>query len=297
MFIDASKRKKALETIRDFDKASDREVPDAYILGDFVSCDDPLRELTEELSKYIEERSEEAKVRLRTVDFVYLYENVLGYKPKNGNNGRKPGTRKLVGLPPEVFLRGLWITLGDFIKNRKTFLAADRVGKIKLESVEFRHDFEGDEAPVLFLRRALGGIDHFFQERLRFQGKQEDIEIEIESHLVPHEGCQIVCRRHSSAEPYLKFSVSISLRDHGDPFIREFIWALPQFHQTRLLLDLFTWASDGYKKGSDVLPVFVMPYLGEVAKARDEESVNRIIDAALSSEKQYIADLFKAEVD
>jgi DNA phosphorothioation-dependent restriction protein DptH len=295
MFIDASKRKKALETIRDFDKASDREVPDAYILGDFASCDDPLRELTEELSKYIEERSEEAKVRLRTVDFVYLYENVLGYKPKNGNNGRKPGTRKLVGLPPEVFLRGLWITLGDFIKNRKTFLAADRVGKIKLESVEFRHDFEGDEAPVLFLRRALGGIDHFFQERLRFQGKQEDIEIEIESHLVPHEGCQIVCRRHSSAEPYLKFSVSISLRDHGDPFIREFIWALPQFHQTRLLLDLFTWASDGYKKGSDVLPVFVMPYLGEVAKARDEESVNRIIDAALSSEKQYIADLFKAE--
>ena len=54
-----------------FDNDPQRPVPDAEQLGDF----DDIEGLLDALQDYIENRSEEARQRLYSVDFIYLYEN------------------------------------------------------------------------------------------------------------------------------------------------------------------------------------------------------------------------------
>src|SRR5690606_1217185 len=66
------------------------------------------------LERYIETNEELEREKLRTVDFVYLLDEVLDFKVvKNGPpKDKKP--KKLAGRPLEVILRALWLTLGDF---------------------------------------------------------------------------------------------------------------------------------------------------------------------------------------
>ncbi len=109
-FLEESARKKALKAIADY-RSEDPPLPDEEVLGEFSSRDD----LLESLSRYIEGASARDREKVLTADFVYIHDHVLGYKRRSGKKPpRKPSVRKLSGLPPEVFLRAIWLTLGDY---------------------------------------------------------------------------------------------------------------------------------------------------------------------------------------
>lgn len=309
MFLNDAKRRKALRNIEDFREEQRDEQPDQGVLGSFELQPKPLEAFLDSLEAYVRDRSEAARTQLKTVDFIYLYERVLGYKRVPSNTEvprpRTPGAKRLTGLPPEVFLRALWITLGDFRRQERdrSILTAEDIHQVSLVSMEFRHDLDSvdndDDSylPEIFLRQLLGGIDEFMVDQVRLQLSADPNEIaKVNSRLAPgDENTCLVYRRHSTAEPQLKFQITISTSNHGKPFVREFNWALPQYHQSRLLIDFYEWASDEYEGGSASLPVYAVPYISEMFMARDEESMNRIAATALQSRKRFMVDLLKVE--
>src|SRR5690606_28026915 len=158
---------------------------------------------------------------------------------------RKTSTKKLIGFPPEVFLRAIWITLGDFINKEKIRFLSEGISKITLESTGFRHDFESDdgedsELAELFLRRLLGGIDALFESHIQIKHNENSPLIKVESHLLSNATKNKgFYRKQSTAEPQLQFRVSIFNADSTKPFTKDFAWALPQNHQSRFLISLY----------------------------------------------------------
>ena len=132
------------------------------------------------MQDYIENRSEEARQSLYSVDFIYLYEKVLGYKPKNKRTPLPTSkVRKLKGVAPEVFLHALWLTLADLRKETKQsgLYLPKSINKIMVRSILFKHNFNagGDddehEEARQFLIQALGGIDDFLHVLFVYRGK------------------------------------------------------------------------------------------------------------------------------
>ncbi len=300
MFIDETKRKTARKSIDAFrqevvDGMSDVDVS---VLGPFATEEDPLDEFVNTLEDYVDNRSEPARVKLAEVDFLFTYEKVLGYKPpsRGGKGPTTPSTRELAGLPPEVFLRGLWLTLADFEKAKHS-VGIDSVSAIALESIEFRHDYDaGDdrdnhELAKLFMRRMLGGIDDFLEDQLRLGFGMDDVGIAVTSRLEPDaDDSRLSYRKYSPGEPYLKCQVSIFTRDNDKPFARDFRWALPEYHQSRLLIDLYDWAYSKCRIAGDGPPVFAIPHMSEIFMARDEETINHIMGRALQQSRRPVGD-------
>ncbi len=299
MFIDETKRKNARKSIDAFRQDVANGMPDVSVLGPFETEENPLDEFLNALEDYIDNRSEPASVKLAEVDFLYIYEKVLGCKPpppSGGKDSTTPRTRKLAGLPPEVFLHGLWLTLADFEKA-KNGVSIDSVSAVALESIEFRHDYDaggdGDHTELarLFMRRVLGGIDEFLEDQLRLGVGTDDAGITVTSRLEPDaDDSRLSYRRYSAGEPYLKFEVSIFTRDNDKPFVRDFSWALQEYHQSRLLIDLYDWAYSQCRIAGDGLPVFAVPYMSETFMARDEETINHIIGRALQESRRPVGD-------
>jgi len=120
-FLDALSREKAVKKIDQFRNTLDDEQVEPEALGCFASVED----LLEALIKYIQDRSVEARENLFTADFVYITDKIFGFKAPSGNgNPPKDGKpKRLTGIPPEIFQRALWVTLGDFKKQmRKDYL-------------------------------------------------------------------------------------------------------------------------------------------------------------------------------
>ncbi|WP_353928677.1 ATP-binding protein [Desulfofundulus kuznetsovii] len=301
MFLDASAREKAKKKIEKFRARFGDEQLESDTLGPFASLD----ELLDALKDYIENRSEAARAQLQTADFIYIYDKILGYREIRGQIEHDPKPRKLSGLPPEVFLRALWITLGDFKKEEKarSVLAAESLRSITLRSTLFKHDFDaGDEGDdkgraETFLCHVLGGIDGFLEDQLRLKlgGEYNPVTVDFMSCLCPGEkNDTLAYNKTTTAEPSLKFEVIISPHE-GEPYRREFLWTLPQNHQSRLLTDLYRWALEEYERSGNALPAFAVPYMTEIFMARDEEEVNRLLGSALRSGKCSMADLLSAE--
>lgn len=290
MFLEATARKKINNKIVKFREQHGDEEQDAVILGKFSSLD----KLIDSLQKYIEYRSVEDRELLRQADFIFINDRILGYKPKSEKliDSKKP--RKLYGLPPEVFLRALWIVLGELKKSTKTrsMLITENMGSITLRSILFKHDLEtadeddnGGESGDLahdFLRQVLGGIDLFLEDQLRLDlDKHNNPQtIDLKSHLCPDKSDVLEYTKTSTAEPTLKFEITVSSTD-GDRIRREFLWALPQNHQCRLQRDLYRCAIKEYRKGTDAFPVFTIPHTSEIFMAKDKEEVNRLLNTAL----------------
>ena len=117
MFLEERKRNDAREAIKRFSQKLDDVQPDPEVLGPFA--DKPLDQLLTTLEEYIAEGSLSAREKLKNVDFVYIFEDILKNKAPIDIVRRKTSTKKLIGFPPEVFLRAIWITLGDFINKEK----------------------------------------------------------------------------------------------------------------------------------------------------------------------------------
>lgn len=296
-FLDSTTRKKAIERIQQFKNNKISYLTEEY-LGDYQQPE----ELIEDLLIYIEKQDNDALQRLVRADFPFIYDHILNYKVRSPKP-KKEGTVKLHGVPPEVFLRAMLITLREFLKERKSDvpLVIEESFTISLQSTLFKHDFDqdkddsqGDEHvnAQKFLRHILGGIDEYLEERLNdevFNSK-----CRIKSCLSYNEekkniGFPLAKR----SEPFFAFNVSI-LPENSKPFTKSFRWALPQYHASRVLESLLSWAYKAMKsenttsniKRGEALPAFSIPYLPEVFQAKDEDEVNRIITQGLREEKR-----------
>jgi DNA phosphorothioation-dependent restriction protein DptH len=300
MFINETNRKKYISRATKYLQESEDDL-DREMLGGFESKED----LVSTLQDYIENRSIESSNQLRNADFIYIYERILGHKSKSKTRTEKKPA-KLTGLPPEIFLRAMWSTLGDYKKeaNRRGILIAEDLTKVTLRSLVFKHDFDaGDEEELdsvddkqmaqAFLCRVLGGVDQYLEDQIRIQlgdrGNKKDIL--FNSYLCPGENNDSLSyKKSSTAEPSLRFEVVIYFGDN-ESYRREFIWPIPQNHQCSLLVDFYNLAVKGYLNAANALPAFSIPYLTEIFMARDEEEVNRLIGTALNSENCNMIDL------
>lgn len=298
-FLNINDRDKALKKVEAYANDADRIDPDINELGDFESTDD----LLETLKEYIETSSEEVRQRLYSADFIFLYEKVLGYKTEN-KKATKPKPKKLYGVAPEIFLRALWLTLGEMKRkaNPGTF-SPDSLQKITIRSILFKHDSDSGgeddehEAGKRFLKLALGGIDEFLEDKIRLNpdrfNNSEAIQFNSQLCPLPDEGV-LKFEKTRTAAPYLEFEVIITNGD-GTEIKKEFQWVLAENHPSRLLVDLVSWARKEYSKAGDALPAFAIPYMAEVFMARDEEDANRLLKTALQNEAGGIYDLLDLE--
>lgn len=301
MFIDESSRKKYKNRIDKYNEKSIDDQLDHEILGDFESKE----ALTDTLKDYIDNRTAESAASLQEADFVYIYDRIIGFRVSNAAPPKK--ARKLTGMPPEIFLRALWITLGDLKKEIKSsFFIYESLAKIVLRGLEFRHDFDAgadvdedlDDKEIAhnFLCKILGGIDRYLEDQVRLQlgGKESPIDVILNSNLCTEETNKSISFRKSRiAEPRFKFEVQIHFNDNNT-FKRDFYWPLPQHHQCRLLVDFYDWAFRSYLGMANALPVFSVPYMKEIFMSRDEEELNRLISTALQSKKCTVFDLIDA---
>lgn len=299
-FLDESARRKAIKAIDDYE-ASNQPAPAEGTLGAYES----LQQFLASLRRYIGERSETDRQLLLTVDFPFLLDKVLGYRKRGPRQKRAP--RRLRGLPPEVFLRALWLTLGDYAKEARSdlVLPEEDLREVRLESLLFKHDFDaGDEDAAgaqaddllagEFLRKALGGLDKLLQDHVQLGDSQDGQPVKITSRLCPGDShSAIAYQKTTIGEPSLKFRVQV-IGQGDEPFGREFLWCLPQYHQTRLLVDLLDWAYSSYQNTGNALPAWTVPYVPEVFLARDEDEVNRVFSIALSNQKRGVEDLLTA---
>lgn len=301
MFLSPRNRKNALQKISGFRKVHGGQELEPNTLGSFGSLESMLAALQE----YITNRSGEARNRLLTADFVYLHDKILKFRPKKKKQGKKTrsrGPKRLFGLPPEVFLRALWITLGDFKKESRDALFTEEMFlTITMQSTAFQHNLEdvhSREKVRSFLRRILGGIDDFLESQLKDFGKTNGsttFTVRVKSNLLPDESDAFSCRRNVSAEPRLKFKIVVASKG-GETSQREFYWMLPEDHQSRLLDALYLVALDQYR-GEDsrnYVPVFTIPYMPEIFMATDEETVSRLFGTALRTHCS-LTDIMSAE--
>ena len=142
-FLNAGSRNKALERLNAFRNDPQGPVPDAEQLGDFNDIDG----LLDALQDYIENRSEEARQSLYSVDFIYLYEKVLGYKPKNKRTPLPTSkVRKLKGVAQKYFYTRcglLWQTC-EKRPNNLVYICQE-INKIMVRSILFKHNFNAGE--------------------------------------------------------------------------------------------------------------------------------------------------------
>ncbi len=296
-FLEDSARKKALKAIADY-RSEDPQLPDEEVLGEFNSRDD----LLESLSRYIEGASATDRERLMMADFVYIRDRVLGYRRRTPDiPPRKPSVRKLSGLPPEVFLRAIWLTLGDYCADAKkeSVVLEEGLHAITVRGRLFRHDFDaggeglaGVEADAdlarAFLQKVLGGVDRLLEEHIQLGEGWGREPVALSSFLCPDErNTEFEFQKTTTAEPALRFDVI--LEGSNGPYRREFLWRLPQDHQSRLLVNLCDWALDGFRRGGNALPAYAVPYLPQVFMARDEGEVNRLIGVAVGQESRRMA--------
>ncbi len=301
LFLDESSRKKYKDRIEKYIDESIDEQLDQEILGEFES----QKVLIDTLVDYIDNRTTESADRLKKADFVYIHDRIMRFKTSGVSSPRR-NAQKLTGLPPEIFLRALWITLGVLKKEMKrSFFISEDLTRITLKGLEFRHDFDAEvddnetlddnEMAQVFLCKILGGIDHYLENQIRLQlgGKENPKDVVLNSHLCPEKingSSSFKFRKSRIAEPRFKFEVRIHLQDNR-MFTHQFYWSLPQHHQSRLLVDFYDWAFRGYIEMGNALPVFSVPYIKEIFMSRDEEELNRLVGTALQSKKCIMHDL------
>lgn len=297
MFINSTERDKMINRINMILNDEEKPEADEIELGSFKDIDKLLAAVLD----YIKNRSDEARKSLLQADFIFIYDKIIGYKAKKEGGTSPPvKPKKIYGTPPEVFLRALWLTLGDRKKSKKPIGAfmMESLNTISVGSVLFRHDFnpggEDDEHQEAkdFLHKVLDGIDQYLSNNIRIK-RDEQEEINLISKLSPEKNIDISYLKNKTAEPMLKFEITL-IEDDKQSFKREFLWVLPADHPSRLLANLYDWAREYYKNGGNALPVFRVPYIAEVFMAREEEECHRLVNTAIQHGERTVADLLGA---
>jgi DNA phosphorothioation-dependent restriction protein DptH len=289
MFLNGNERQKALKRIKIFCDEKIDSMPEEF-MGEYHHAQD----LIVDLMAYVEDRNDDARKRLVKADFPYIYDKILRYKLNPKKTIEHP--IKLTGVAPEVFLRAIWMTLSKFMNRQGSVGIMEEVFQISLISTQFKHDLSQDEdekntfAAKEFLRHILGGIDEYMEEHTKnIFGSESPNEATVQCCLSPSEkNDRLEFVLAKTAEPSLAFEVSI-LSQQTDPLNKRFLWALPQYHPSRVLNDLFNYTLrifySGKMKNGEALFALAIPYISELFQAKDEEEVNRIITSGLNEDK------------
>lgn len=302
MFLDGPKRKKTVGTIDKYMKKVLDDDAVESIDPDMLGSYETINDLIAGLKKYIETNNANERERLCSVDFVFLLDEILGFRPRKGKPSTKP--KKLSGMPLEVVLRAVWLTLGEFKTwtQEQGLLAAEAITDIQIQGELFRHNCDGsnqselDQKANRLLRQTIGGIDKYLEEHLSFAPdprNNPDRNIRVASSLCPQlKESAMRYQWTSYAEPCLKFVITVAA---GDQTVKKtFIWRFPQIHAYRNMAAMFGWIYEELSQGNS-LPVFRIPYIEELVLAKDEDEVNRIMELALQSTSKRSYNLLKAD--
>lgn len=249
-------------------------------------------EILEDLKAYIDHNDQSAAAKLRTVDFVYICDKILKLKLKGQPKPDKPAVKKLRGLPPEVFLHALLLTIAEYkeeVCEDEASLLPDL--EITIESKAFQHNFytdadtheTGETGAKRFLIRVLGGIDEYLKDHLVVFADNDASEVRLE-YDPGREG--IVFKETKNADPYLEFEVKVKGKSDREALVRRYRWLLPEDHTSYLVHELTEWLLQAYSsKNKAFLPLFGIRYFNEMFRAGGEESVVRIFRQGLKKEK------------
>lgn len=289
MFLEARDRERARKRIDLYrrslaDKDSPADDLEKSDLGPFGS----VEELLDVLKTYIDTGRKERLSDLKKVDFTFILDKVLGFKTKTDPVERhRP--KRLRGTIPEVFLNALWDSLGRFKREQgqSRGVALERLSRVCFVGEHFRHDFDSvSEEEVVesgtrardFLVALLGGVDQFLQERVLLDLSDTGEEtVEVSSQLLPPvTGTGFTYQRSSRVEPQFKFSVILETED-GEVFRQQYVWPIPANHHSRLVISLFEWVYQLFRKSESALPVFSAPFVAEMYMAKDEDEAARLL--------------------
>lgn len=289
-FKNPTGRKRQLDKIEKLqqDKSKLKE-PEDWQRGCYQNSD----EILEDLKAYIDHNDQSAAAKLRTVDFVYICDKVLKLRLKGQPKPDKPAVKKLKGLPPEVFLRALLLTIAEYKKEvGENGASLPPALQITIESKAFRHNFytdtdtyeTGETGAKRFLIRVLGGIDAYLKDHLVVFADNDASEVRLE-YDPSREG--IVFKETKNADPYLEFEVKVKGEGDSEAVITRYRWMLPENHPSYLVHELTEWLLQEYNSRNEAfLPLFGIWYFNEMFRARGEESVVRIFRQGLKKERQ-----------
>jgi DNA phosphorothioation-dependent restriction protein DptH len=301
-FLDKQGRKKAIQKIAQYlqhlietGKVDDIDPDD---LGPHYKT---IQELIEDLKRYIEKKDPNAQANLMYSDFPYILDEILGFRKRKEKN-RDIKTRKLTGMPLEVVLRSVWITLSEYKRwtQEQGIIAGEAIKEIRVQGNLFRHDCEENDPDIAYqlLKQLIGGLDKYIEEHLAFAANPREAPedtIGVSCSLCPSiEDGDLAYNRSIRAEPLLEFTVSISGLNKG--VTRKFVWPVPKNHPYRNMASMFSWVYEYVRsKRTNALPVFCIPYSEELSLSKDDDEVNRILVQALESESKNIVNLLDAD--
>lgn len=301
MFREERTRQKAQRTITKFHEKFKEQI-------DRDECFDPGErepfngddEFIEGLRDYVNSGDPVLRERLRSCDFVTIRDRILKFRlPK----GPKPDrVQKLTGGPIEVVLHACWLALGDF-KRQALELGVpvqEVLERIRIESVLFRHDCEGDspderhQQAQFYIRRLIGGVDFLVRQHLNLdRGGSDSSCVLVESCL---ESTNMEYQYARTAEPSLEFTVTLYGVGWEEPTAKTFAWRLPKTHQYRVADDLIQWAIDLSLGIPDTwrLPVYHIPCYDELMYAKDDEETCRVLMQGIQDEGGLLSNLLHA---
>ena len=256
------------------------------------------------LKRYVASADGNCRAKLLGCDFGTIQDRILDFKkPKEPDPEKKEKTTisKLSGSPIEVVLSALWTTLGEFKRtaNQRGLVAYEALQAIHIQSRLFKHDCDGEspeerkERVLAYLARLLGGVDRFLETwvdmSLLCSGGQN---VSLKSELVRP---GLDCQSARTAEPFLHFSITVQGEGWERPTVRQFAWRLPEIQPYRLADELLQWGAAAIKEaGGYCLPVFHVPYYGELLLAKDDEETRRVLMHCIHEEGPSIQNLLSA---
>ncbi len=259
------------------------------------------QELFDSLRDYIGAADLKSRERLLGCDFVVIRDDILSFRaPKDPDKKKQKSETiaKLSGGPVEVILSALWTTLGDFKRaaNERGVFAHETLKSIHVESRLFKHDADGESPEqrrsnaLGYLERLLGGVDQLLQEHLVDSLGTDSLQ--VHSRLV---NPSIDCQSARTAEPHLRFAVTVDGDGLEEPVTKQFAWRLPEIQPYRVADELIQWAAAALSKADGYcLPVFHVPYYEELMLAKDDEETRRILQQCTHDESSRICNLLKA---
>lgn len=265
-FMESSKRKKflsAVDRFRDENKVIDDE---EAVCGMFHTQND----LLDALRHYIDTNDRKDLTRLKSSDFVYVVDEILGMKAGAKPKDEAP-VRKLQGSPVEVLLRAILLCLND-CKNGHILKS------LYIRGIKFVHDYDEDhELAKEELNRLLGGLGEFLKSYIVLYaeaGVDEPVAISVD--LIPDElSCYVGAK---NKEPGFEFKIWVKTEDGDEKKPYEFVMRLSELNPYRISCTLLSLADRGLASTSDYpLPIYQFPYYRELMVARDDDELYRIL--------------------
>ena len=253
---------------------------DLFELGDFGAQE----ELLEQLKKFIRNQDGIPRGKFMKPDFSYILDKILNHRINKRSTRQQ--SHKIEGLPLEVFLRALWLALGNYRKSNEDNSSLRGPLNISFLGIQFKHDFEDDENHMAndFLIHILGGIDEYLEDRIELI--VDDQKYEVKSLLAPNKN--LTFRQAKTAQPSYTFEVRISDENNSD-FSMRFSWNIHQFHSCRVLSNLLDWSYSSFAEaGFGYLPVYSIRFVEEIFNAQDEAEMNRILIHALQNKDRDV---------